>query len=343
MSENEKEVKEKEVKEKKVKNKKIKDKKQKFNLLSKAKTFMIPILKKWYWIVGFIVIVIPLTIFILYIAMEQTTFPKISPELTKSFIKEDYTENERGVLLLTAATTHLDRELNSFFGWTANDLIISPTSWMDNRNHREEGINFATKMLVSFFSTRTSKFGKGEEENASLKRARDSYFVFSPTQFWFPSSESQYKKGLKLIAKYKKDLKAEKAVFNMRTDDVYQLFKYITSEDLLGEPLGRINKNSEDVSFIDVDNNLYYTQGVVLVIRDVVTTLVKTDPEILEKGGENNINEALAQMNDIVTFNPIIVMSADHDSMFPDHNAKITKYLFNTIERLNDIAESINK
>ncbi len=323
--------------------KKLHEKKSGVSVLSKIKPYLLPVLKKWYWIAGFVFVGIPLTFFILYIIMEKTTFPEISPELAREFIKDDYTENERGTLLLTAATVHLDRELNSFFGWTANDLVISPTSWMDNRKHREEGVNFATKMLVSFFSTRTSKFGKGEEENANLKMARDSYLIFRPDQFWFPSSESQYRKGLELIEKYKKDLKSGKAVFNMRTDDVYQLLKYITSEDLLGEPLGRINKNSEDVSFFEVDDNLYYAQGVILVIRDVVKTLIRTDSEILEKGGEDNINEALAQMNNIATFNPLIVMSADHDSMFPDHNAKVTKYLFNIIERLNDIAESVNK
>ena len=289
-----------------------------------------------------ILVVFPVLFFSYYFLAEETTFPEIDTTLTEQLVTAtSMTDMQKGVVLSSALSAQLERELSSAFGWSAND--IAPTGYLDNRKKREEGIIFATKMLTTFFSVSIAKLGKGEDEHSGLKAARDTYFVYQATKYWFPSSERQYRLGISNIRAYEKDLKKAKAVYNLRSDDVYKLLIFIISESFLGEPLGRLSKHNEEVSFFEIDDHIYYSQGVVLVVRDFLETLITLYPEYLEKGGRDNFKAALRDMELISTFNPIIVLGGKHDSIMPDHRAKMNKYYFTLIERLKDIAESINR
>ncbi len=289
-----------------------------------------------------IFVVLPSIFIIFYIVVERTEFPIMEKSLSQNLVQTKNLDNrQKGAILVSSITSQLERELNSTLGWSAND--IGPTKFLDNRNNRQKGVIYATKLLTQFFSTNIAKLGKGEEENPDLQAARDTYFVYQPSKYWFPSSERQYNLGIKKIFKYKKDLLAGKAVYNLRTDDVYKLLKFMTSENFLGEPLGRLNQHNEEQSFADLDDQIYYAQGVVLVVRDFVETLLALYPEYLTKGGQDNFKSALRDMRLIATFNPMVVLGGKHDSMLPDHRTKMNKYFFTLIERLNDIAESINR
>ncbi len=299
-----------------------------------------------HWKVSFPVffILLPMIFIALYLTLEQTEFDTVDDTLEAKLSETDMkNEASKGVTISFSIRHQLERELGSFFGWSANDLLISPTAWLDNRANRESGVIFSTKLLTNFFSTKIAKFGKGEEEHKSLKLARDTYFVFQPNKFWFPSSESQYKKGIKLMEKYDQDLLAGNATYNLRTDDIFNLLTFIVSEDFLGEPLGRLSQSGDKLSYFEIDDHIYYAQGVILVVRDVIRSIVTLYPEILEKGGKENIDAALKDMDSICSFNPLVVMRGKHDSMFPDHRSKISRYLFRLTERLKDVAESINK
>jgi hypothetical protein len=97
------------------------------------------------------------------------------------------------------------------------------------------------------------------------------------------------------------------------------------------------------VSYSELDNRIYYTQGVVLVLRDVLTAIFHLYPEISEKGGAENIRIAMRGINQICTFDPLIVLRGDHDSVMADHRGKMARYLIEVRERLNDVAQSINR
>ena len=47
--------------------------------------------------------------------------------------KPDSKDAEKGIALSTAITNRLEEELGSSLGWSVNDLVISPTRWLDNR------------------------------------------------------------------------------------------------------------------------------------------------------------------------------------------------------------------
>jgi hypothetical protein len=280
-----------------------------------------------------------------YTAIDPTRFPfsesKIQGILQKT--KADAPEPEKGIALSRAMTARLEAELDSALGWSVNDLWVSPTRWLDNRGNRQKGAIFATRMLVTFYATHLAKYGQVDAENEFLKAAREKHFAFTEESWWLPSSESEYQNGLELIQKYDAALAQGKAVFNMRSDDLYNLFTFILSNQFLDQPLGLLVQATENVPYTELDDRIYYTQGVILVLRDFMGTLVELYPVIRSKGGDENINIAFNEMERICTFDPLVVLRGRHDSVMADHRGKMASYLISIRERLNDAAQSIRR
>ncbi|MCP4623975.1 MAG: DUF2333 family protein [bacterium] len=263
-------------------------------------------------------------------AIHQSTTPESTPA-------------QKGAALLASIRNRLEQEMNSTFGWSLNDLVISPTRWLDNRGNRQRGTIFATRMMATFYSTNLAKYGKVDKENENLKEAREKYFAFTSDSWWFPSSESQYEKGIAELQKYEADLiKGDTgAVFNMRTDDMFNMLEFIISSQFMDEPLGLLVQSNDDVAYTDLDDHIYYTQGITLVVRDVLRTFVHLYPEVQEKGGKENIRIAFKEIEQICTFDPLIVLRGEHDSIMADHRGKMARYLISIRERINDLAQSI--
>ena len=285
------------------------------------------------------------TVYKVYTILDPTRFPELDPEITVLLQETtpDSSQAQKGAALSTAMRNRLEQEMNSPFGWSVNDLIISPTRWLDNRANRQRGTIFATRMLTNFFATNLAKYGKVDAENDNLKKARETYLAFTSESWWFPSSEKQYKKGIELLKQYEADLIREdaNAIFNLRTDDMYNMLAFIISNQFLDQPLGLLVQSNDEVPYSELDNRIYYTQGVILVLRDALRTFVHLYPEVKEKGGEENIRIAFREMDQICTFDPLIVLRGDRDSIMADHRGKMAKYLISVRERINDLAQSI--
>ena len=258
-------------------------------------------------------------------------------------IKPDSADVEKGIALSAAISNRLEEELGSPFGWSVNDLVISPTRWLDNRASRQQGVIFATRMLINFFSTNLAKYGTVDAENELLKEARERHFAFSADSWWFPSSESEYRNGIELLRKYEDELAAGKAIYNMRSDDMYNMITFIIGNQFLDQPLGLLVQPNDEVLYTELDDRIYYTQGVILVLRDFIQTFIHLYPEVKEKGGEENIRIAFREMEQICTFDPLIVLRGEHDSVTADHRGKVARYLIHIRERINDLAQSIRR
>jgi hypothetical protein len=214
---------------------------------------------------------------------------------------------------------------------------------MDNRASRQRGTIFATRMLTSFYSTNLAKLGNVDAENEMLKAAREKHFAFTEDSWWLPSSEKQYKKGLALLKQYEDSLDRGESVYNMRSDDMYNLLMFIIGNQFIDQPLGLLVQTNDEVPYTQLDNRIYYTQGVILVLRDVLQMFVHLYPEIKEKGGKDNIRIAFREMHAIATFDPLLVLRGDHDSTMADHRGKMARYLIAIRERINDVAQSIRR
>ena len=280
-----------------------------------------------------------------YTLIDPAEFPWFSSHIHAVLdqTKPDSPDLQKGIALSVALRNRLEEELDSPLGWSVNDLIVSPTRWLDNRANRQKGVIFATRMLINFFSTNLAKYGRVDAENEFLKAAREKHFAFSEDSWWFPSTESEYRKGIELMLQYEDALAGGKAIYNMRSDDMYNMITFIISNQFLDQPLGLLIQPNDEVSYTDLDDRIYYTQGVILVLRDFIRTFVQLYPEIKEKGGEDNIRIAFREMEQICTFDPLIVLRGKHDSVTADHRGKMARYLIHIRERINDLAQSIRR
>ena len=280
-----------------------------------------------------------------YTWLDPTRFP-FSESRVQAILKSvppDAPEAQKGAALSRALTNHLEEELDSTFGWSVNDLWISPTRWLDNRASRQRGVIFATRMLAMFYATNLAKYGAVDAENEWLKEAREKRFAFTDDSWWLPSSESEYRKGIELQRKYEAAVKEGKAVFNMRSDDIYNLFTFILSNQVLDQPMGLLVQATEDVGYTELDDRIYYSQGVILVLRDFLGATVQLYPVIREKGGDENIKIAFREMERVCTFDPLVVLRGRHDSIMADHRGKMASFVISIRERLNDVAQSIRR
>ncbi len=301
------------------------------------------------WIIPLVVILLSpllyIPLYMLYTVIDQTRFPDTAPEI--KVLNPKMKEPEKGAALAEAMVLQLQREMSSgpwgLFGWSVNDLHISPTRYLDNRENRQRGVIYATRMLTQFFTTHLAKFGKLDDENEHLKEARTKCFAYTEDKWWLASTEKRYREGIRLVNEYRSDLLKGKAIYNMRSDDIYNLLTFIIGPQFLDQPLGRLIQSNDEVSMTDLDNRIYYAQGVVLVLRDFMTALIKMYPEITEKGGKENIAIAMRDMDRICTYDPLVVLRGDKDSMFADHRGKLARYLINVRERMNDLAQSIRR
>ncbi len=282
-----------------------------------------------------------------YRGIDPTRFPEVSAPLAAEMqaVGPDAAPAQKGALLMHSVYARLQEELDSPFGWSINDLLISPTSWMDNRDNRQRGVLFATRMLLNFYSINFAKLGSADPENPGLKEVREKRLVYGEDTWGFfrPSAENEYEKAIKLMRQYQQALTENKAVYNMRTDSIYNVLKFISGEQLLGHPLGLLVQSNDDVGFFELDDRIYYTQGVVLVVRDLLHTLAHLYPEIREKGGAENLDVAFKEMDRICSFDPLIVLRGDRDSMLADHRGKMARYLLTVIKRIEDVQESMRR
>ncbi len=144
------------------------------------------------------------TVYRAYTLVDPTRFADLDPNIVaiQQTTTPESAASQKGAALSASIRNRLEQEMDSTFGWSINDLIISPTRWLDNRANRQRGTIFATRMMATFYSTNLAKYGKVDKENKNLKEVREKYFAFSSDSWWFPSSESQYKKGMSELKQY---------------------------------------------------------------------------------------------------------------------------------------------
>lgn len=242
-------------------------------------------------------------------------------------------ENEKGKILVDAITWQMRRELQSPFGWTANDLLFNRFLF-DNRAYRQYGVYHATKVLMDLYSMHIAKLGTNDRESDFLYKARLNNFSINPRSFMFPSAEGSYKKGLELVERYKKSLDDGSGVYNARTDDLYASFDLAVGENMLGYALGLL-QNTQEMAFYTLDNRIYEVQGIVLVLRDFIHALYLLYPEISAKNNAENLKVAMENFNRICTYNPLYITSGFNSGEL------IISYLIFARNRLEDIRNSI--
>jgi len=228
----------------------------------------------------------------------------------------------KGVAFVEASIKPLGYELEErWWGWRPNDLI----NITDNVNNFQMGVLEVTRRTTVALAERISRTGTTDAFDENLEQAMN-WFMVKATSYWFPSAESKYREGLEELEVYLEKLKAGKATFYTRTDNLIPMLA--SFEDLLGSCdenlVKQINEDGSPVSFFAADDYFFYTQGVASAMGTVLEAVHHDFLLTLEsRHGTELLHHAIVSCRQAAEIDPWIVLDRDLSSIFANHRANI--------------------
>ncbi len=271
-----------------------------------------------------------------------------SGELYKpQMLDQNATDQDRARVLAEGVTHALGEQLSTLFGWLPNDLLLVPQI-LDNTVSYQSGVIYATRPASDMIAKTATRYGKTDTIDKRLVDATSRYFTYSEKVwgFWFIyDAEGKYKEGIKNWRAWASSVgtNAKNAgVYNVKTDDTYQIIKYCAN--MTDYALGILN--NEKMGHFESDNNIYYTKGICAVVSNVLRALVAVDSSVVERGGQENVDEALRRLDYVAEFNPLYCVAGGNeigDAMLPNHVAALARHIDVANNRINDMLDSMEK
>jgi hypothetical protein len=228
----------------------------------------------------------------------------------------------KGVAFVEAAIKPLQFELEErWWGWRPNDII----DLTDNVNNFQMGVLEVTRRTTVALAERISRTGTTDAFDENLEQAMN-WFMIKASSFWFPSAESKYRDGLEELGAYLEKLKAGKATFFTRTDNLIPLLA--SFEDLMGSCDENLVKETNDdgteLSSFDVDNYFFYTQGVASSMATVLEAVHHDFLLTLEsRNATELLHHAIVSCQRAASLDPWIILDRDLSSIFANHRANM--------------------
>ena len=254
------------------------------------------------------------------------------------------TEQQRATIIAQGLTWALDQELSSFFGFLPNDLI-SP--WViDNTTNYQRGVIYATRPASDVIAKEVARYGNRDTIDQRLADATSRYFSYSENAWGFLfvyDAEGKYRQGIKNWADWAASVGTDAknaGVYNMKSDDVYSIVKYAIH--MTDFALGMLNDNN--IGHFNSDNNIYFAKGVCAVTGNLFRALLAVDGTVVERGGAENVQEALKRFEYIEEFDPLYITAGGNkvgDAMMPNHIAALARHIDIANNRLTDILSAL--
>ncbi|OXX42553.1 hypothetical protein B9J93_17500 [Vibrio sp. V17_P4S1T151] len=177
---------------------------------------------------------------------------------TKEILKIQQIKNSDQVVgdAFTATSIQLiETLLNKTGGFTSNDLLVKAKVF-DNMPNWEEGV---IGMVKDSVLTLEKEFSRSQSQDLKDKKLSVAFssISYSPTSWWFPSSEDQYKKASNALGDYLSrisDPKDKNAQFYARADNLRAWLDLVSNS--LGSYSQRLSASVEQERFnTDLSND----------------------------------------------------------------------------------------
>lgn len=228
----------------------------------------------------------------------------------------------RGVAFVEASVKPLYFELEDrWWGWRPNDII----NVTDNVDNYQLGVLEVTRRMIVALAERISRTGTTDAYDENLEAAMN-WFMVKAGSYWFPSAESKYRDGLEEMQVYLEKLKAGKARFYTRTDNLIPLLA--SFEDLLGSCdenlVKQVNDDGEAISFFTVDDYFFYTKGVASSMATVLEAVHHDFLLTLEsRNATDLLHHAIVACQRAAAIDPWIILDPELSSTFANHRANM--------------------
>lgn len=256
-------------------------------------------------------------------------------------------DQHRAIVLASAVGSALDGELKSMFGLITNDLMFVPVL-IDNRAAFQKGVIYATRQASDVVGKNAARYGDKDTIDQRLADASSRFFPYSENVWgwWFIyDCEGKYRNAINNWLSWATSVGTEgknAGIYNLRSDDIYSILRFcVTMTDYA---LGILN--DDQVGHFSTDNNIYYAKGIALVTGNILRAINAVDGSVAERGGAENVEEALRRFEYINEFDPLLVMAGGNvvgDAMIPNHVAALARHIDIANNRMNDMLSSMEK
>jgi len=299
-------------------------------------------------VVLFVPIVILAAIGGILIAIDQATYPSFPVDdvfTTIDASKDGSTA--KGNLMLTASYHQMEKELNSTFGWTPND-ILGGQFW-DNRVNRQLGERLGSIELLSALVQQITKFGSTNIEDKRLTNVRQGGFTNDPTYSVinsFPSVESRYWDAINDIKSYQADVAAGKEgdYYNITNANIAAILDTIRGKDgkgVLEIPHARLIHIDQE-SWSQVDDDFFLAQGAAIVARDELVAIRSSySDKIAERGALQNLDNAIASLNEAINVHTFVVFRGGINYMMPNQCAILANLFDTAMSSIDQVAKAL--
>ncbi len=258
------------------------------------------------------------------------------------------TENDIGIALLEATHNQFSAELATpVAGWTPNDVL--GLQYWDNRVNRELGVRQATIAMMDELKNITN-LGNNDVFDQRILNAQQG---FNTNPYWWMDpgfAESGYNDAIESLDSFISDVRSSEigsgakhaAIINITNEDKKDIF--VSLDEIFGIANGRLIESASLFGrWFQTDDDVYYAKGLALVVRDILVVMRNGyEGEFRQRGFLTNIDEALSELEGIISFHPVITFTSKDDSMIPDHRAKLSQKIGFVRGRLENAIRSYN-
>jgi len=256
---------------------------------------------------------------------------------------------DKGALLAEAITYQFRRRLEDQGGWVPNDLVI-----FFNRNAacaagiegEPGGIWYVTTETFEVFADRTARIGGSSQDDSRLTNAAKK-FNYDTTRWgisWLggADSEHEYALGLKDFNDYVKDLRADKAISNVRPDDLAALLAELGGQNgAMDKIYSRLN-DAQKVPPKQRRERVYSAICASAVSADTLSVIRSAYATDFEEDALVALDDAINDLYRISQLYPPVVLNGADDSLWlVNHARNIAAMMSATFDPILDAARSL--
>lgn len=224
----------------------------------------------------------------------------------------------------------MDDQVNkTLFGWRPNTILFGKLGLTDDVNNLQLGVLEVARRTTVVLNENMTRFAATEAYNPHINEAMN-FFMVSADKYWFPSASGKYREAIIDLKLYIKELKAKRAKFYPRVDNLIALMT--TYRDILGSCFHNLIKDAEangtPVSWFVCDDYFFFSQGVAIGMATVLEA-VKEDfgPQLQKKNSYKLLEDAIHALHAASHLNPWLVTNSAKDGILANHRANMSTYI----------------
>ena len=241
-----------------------------------------------------------------------------------------------GAATVTMMVDLMEAQLGGFGGWIPNDIFLSPSFYLDNLPNFQLGVLQVLRQDSRVLRDNLTRQRTSDAVHKDTDLAYSS-FANDPYKWAFPSAESAFGRGVAALKRFRRQLGTKEASFYPRADNLVQLLEPLVSELGAVTTLLLNARNPEKVSWMGVDDNFYYAQGVGYALLGTMQAVRSDFREVLADKKAGEIMDLIVDSLAASQFDPLVVTNGSKAGILASHSNNVKVYLDDARQKMNSL------